>query len=402
MKDKYNQFFNRIKFVKTTDVKSVFIMIPAFIYSLYFRFKHKNIWLICERKSEARDNGYWFYKYVCEYHPEIEAIYAIDLKSPDVHKVIKLGKVIQFGGFNHWVYYFSAQRNISSQKEGKPNAAICYVLEVYLNLVKNRAYIRHGICKDDQRWVYYDVTKMNLFVCSASREYEYVKKKFGYPERNVKLVGLCRYDNLLVPHHIKKQILVMPTMREWLRNESSDTDKYEKSRNFCDSEYFSVWNKLLKNHTMIRCLEKYEVDLIFYPHSSMQKYINNFDSSSDRIYIVDPEENDVQTLLVESSWLITDYSSIFFDFAYMKKPLIYYQFDYKKYRSGQYQEGYFSYIDDGFGTVCYDEDSLLSNLEFLLKNNKMETKFANRVDNFFEFKDTNNCRRTFVAIKEMK
>lgn len=37
------------------------------------------------------------------------------------------------------------------------------------------------------------------------------------------LTGLSRYDNLLTPHQVKRQILVMPTQREWLRVVSSDT-----------------------------------------------------------------------------------------------------------------------------------------------------------------------------------
>ena len=41
--------------------------------------------------------------------------------------------------------------------------------------------------------------------------------------------------------------------------------------------------------------------------------------------------------------MITDYSSVFFDFSYMRKPVIFYQFDEKKFRKAQYAEGYFSY-----------------------------------------------------------
>ena len=63
-------------------------------------------------------------------------------------------------------------------------------------------------------------------------------------------------------------------------------------------------------------------------------------------------------MLKESSMLITDYSSVFFDVAYMHKPIIYYQFDRDAFRQGHYQEGYFSY-DDGFGPVAFDTESLL-------------------------------------------
>ena len=145
------------------------------------------------------------------------------------------------------------------------------------------------------------------------------------------------------------------------------------------------------------------MELLFYPHASMQQYVDNFSSSNKRIVIADDRYYDVQSLLMESAVLITDYSSIYFDFAYMEKPLIYYQFDYKKYRCGQYQEGYFSYQDDGFGCVVFKEDELLKQLEDILAGGiKMNEIYRKRVRNFFAYHDTNNCLRTYNAISCMK
>lgn len=397
------KFTNRIKFVKSRDLIQIFPAVFGYVVSLFTRIKHNNVWLVCERKSDARDNGYWFFKYLCEKHLEIEAVYAIEHESVDYSKVKALGKVIEFGSFKHWVYYWLARKNVSSAKEGKPNAALCFIFEIYLGARKNRAYIRHGICKDDQQWVYYDVTKMNMFVCSAQREFDFVSSKFGYPEGFVQLTGLCRFDNLLKPHEVRRQILVMPTMREWLRTASSDTLKYEKSMDFKESEYFVTWSHLLSNPKLEDLLEKYNIDLLFFPHASMQYYLKNFNSSSKHVILADAKKYDVQQLLMESSILITDYSSIYFDFAYMKKPVLYYQFDYEKYRRGQYQEGYFSYTNDGFGEVVYEEAALFSELEKILENGiVMPNIFQDRVDAFFAFQDDKNCERVYQAIMSMK
>lgn len=400
--DDIKQFTQRLKFVKKEDITAIPAMLVGCIASIPFRIRHKNIWLICERKDEARDNGYWFFKYLCENHPEIEAVYAINKNGSDYKKVEKLGKVISFGSLTHWIYYFAAKRNISSQKEGKPNAALCYVLEVYLGARKNRAYIRHGICKDDQRWVYYDVTKMNLFACSAQREYEFVSRKFGYPKENVQLLGLCRFDNLLSPHQVRRQILIMPTMREWLRSVSSDTELYEGHRDISKSEYVVTWNRLLNNPELHQLLDRENVDLVFFPHASMQKYVEMFTLKSKHIKVASAKDYDVQQLLMESAMLVTDYSSIYFDFAYMKKPLVYYQFDYEKYRKGQYQEGYFSYENDGFGPVVRTESELLTVLRNGIQNRfALDMKYEKRVDSFFAYHDTKNCERTFAAIQKM-
>ena len=401
--NRLEEFKKRLKFVKWKELISVFPMFGAMLCSLVFRLWHRNMWLVCERRNEARDNGYWFFKYMREQHPEVECVYAIDPKARDFSKVKVIGNTIPFGGFKHWLYYFTARKNISSQKGGKPNATLCFALEVYLGMVRNRVYLKHGIIKDDMKWVYYDVTKMSLFICAAYGEYNMIVEKFGYPSGSVQLTGLCRFDNLLTPHEVKRQILVMPTQREWLRVISSDTLKYEGTYIFEESEYFKTWTHLLASSKLTAVLEKYDIQLLFYPHAAMQQYVHLFESSSSRIKVADRNNYDVQQLLMESSVLVTDYSSVFMDFAYMQKPVVYYHFDYEKYRQGQYQEGYFSYTDNGFGRVVKNEDALLEELEVIASHNFiMEQKYKERTNNFFAYQDTHNCERVYQAILNMK
>ena len=195
----------------------------------------------------------------------------------------------------------------------------------------------------------------------------------------------------------------MPTMREWLRNVSTDTLKYEGTDKIEESEYFVTWNSFIHNVSLAELLEQYDIDLVFFPHSSLHKYLNLFRTECNRIHIGDARRYDVQQLLMESSVLITDYSSIYFDFGYMKKPLLYYQFDYKKYRLGQYQEGYYSYENDGFGKIVANEKDLINELKKILDNGCiMENFYKNRVDEFFAFKDEKNCERTYHAVKQMR
>ena len=54
----------------------------------------KDIWLICEKITEARDNGYHFFKYVKENHPEVNAYYVIAKGSPDSEKVNHYGNIV--------------------------------------------------------------------------------------------------------------------------------------------------------------------------------------------------------------------------------------------------------------------------------------------------------------------
>ena len=401
-KMRIKEFINRFKYVKLTDVVSVFPMLLGFIISIFYRMRHRSIWLICERKNEAKDNGYWFMKYMVENHPEIESIYAINKQCHDFKKV-SMYNTVDFGSLKHWICYFSADKNISSQKEGKPNAALCFVLEVVLGFQKNRVFIQHGITKDNARWLYYDICKFSLFTCAALREQQYIQEMFGYPKETIVLTGFCRYDNLYDTSKNNRQILIMPTHRDWLSNISDETIKYENSIKFEESEYYKVYMGLLNNGYLIRLLEDSGTDLVFYIHSNLQRYSSLFSSKSERIIIASDAEYDLQTLLKESNLLITDYSSVYFDFAYMDKPIIYFQFDYEKYREGQYDEGYFSYQNDGFGPVVKTTEELISEMTSIIGTDFInKEKYSERIKTFFYKNDNNNCKRTFEAIRNMK
>ena len=95
-----------------------------------------------------------------------------------------------------------------------------------------------------------------------------------------------------------------------------------------------------------------------------------------------------------SSLLITDYSSVFFDFAYLKKPVIYFQSN-----EYHYTEGYFDYETMGFGDVISSNECLIDKIKFYLSVNcKMEEKYQERVDKFYKYFDKNNSKRVYEWI----
>lgn len=396
------KFFLKFKRVKGKDIIAIFIMLIAIPKALYLKNKRKDLWLICERENEARDNGYWLFKYIRENYPNEDVVYAIKKNSENYNKIKDLGEIIEYGTYKHWVYYLAANKNISSQKDGKPNGALCYLLEVYGILKNKRVFLQHGITKDNADWLYYKNTKMRLFICGAKKEYEYLKKIYGYPEGYLQYTGLARFDGLHKLKIKKNQILVMPTWRVWLGIKELNKKGFDKNKPFKETEYFKKWYEFLNDKEIIERLEKNNLEIIFYPHSNMQKYINNFTTLSKNIIIANQKMYDVQDLLKESILLITDYSSIFMDFAYMQKPMIYYQFDKEKYRMGQYIEGYFKYERDGFGSVVGNIEKLKEKLFYYIDNDfKIEKEYLRREKEFFELHDTENCKRNYLAIKSI-
>ena len=396
-------FWQKLQRVKPGDIGHFFLFLLALPVALIYRLFRKDLWLICDNENEARDNGYWLFRYITEKHPEQDVMYAINKKSPDYARVKNLGPVVQYGSFMHWVYYLTAAKNISSQKGGKPNAAICYVLEVYGILRNQRIFLQHGITKDDMEFLYYKHTKMRMFICAVDREYEYVKERFGYPDGWVVNTGFCRFDNLFdTSSECKKQILVMPTWRNWIGAPTDKSYQLENIEHFADTEYFKYWQAFLSDDRLKRILEKENITLVFYPHREMQKFIKYFALDNERMKIAAWPEYDVQELLKESHMLITDYSSIAMDFAYMKKPLFYYQFDYEKFRRGHYAEGYFSYENDGFGPICQNEKQVEEYIEKCVAQNwTMEEEYKKRVEKFFTRRDDCNCERNYKVIQNI-
>ncbi|MPM91104.1 hypothetical protein SDC9_138230 [bioreactor metagenome] len=265
---------------------------------------------------------------------------------------------------------------------------------------KKKIFIQHGITKELIPSLMYENTKADLFVCGAKPEYEFVKSEFGYPEENVKYLGFARFDNLHNRQE-KNQILVMPTWRKWIPSMTWAQYNDEECRQiFLNSEYYKTFNNFINNDELINLLEENNMELIFYPHFEMQRYIDLFKSKSNKIVIARKDDYDVQTLLKESKILITDYSSVAFDFGYMRKPVIYYQFDEDKYYDSHYKKGYYDYNIHGFGPKIKNKDELINNIDNIMMEG-IDNKYSDRYTKFFPLYNLENCKRNYEEIKQI-
>ena len=279
-----------------------------------------------------------------------------------------------------------------------PDSPVCWKFADRDMRNKKKVFIQHGITKELIPSLMYENTKADLFICGAKPEYDFVKENFGYPENSVKYTGFARFD-ALHDRNEKNQILVMPTWRKWIPSSTwSNYSKEECKEMFLNSEYFKRFNSLINNNDVIELLNRNDMKMIFYPHHEIQGYIDLFQVKSDKVIIAKEYEYDVQKLLKESKVLITDYSSVAFDFGYMKKSVIYYQFDRNDYYEKHYKNGYYDYNKDGFGPVVYNEKKLLEEINILVSNNYLH---LDRYSKFFTLYDKYNCKRNFEKIKNL-
>ena len=395
-------FFDLFHFVRFRDLIDAWKLPVAALAAPFYRRKHRDLWIVSEDPMEARDNGFWFFRYVRKQHPEQPCVYAIRRDSPDYERVAALGETVAYGSLRHWVLYLASAVQISSQKSGDPNAAVFYVLQVYGLLKNRRLFLQHGVTKDDLDWLHYPATRISRFLCGAAPEYAFVRDRFGYPADHVRYTGLCRFDGLHDPDTDRQLILVMPSWRNWLAVRKDRLMELEGVENVAEAQFFTQWRAFLTDDALREMAETYHVRFLFYPHRNMQPYLDLFPRDLPHVTICSREDYDVQDLLKRAALLITDYSSVFFDMIYMQKPVIFYQFDYETFRKGQYRTGYFDYAHNPFGQSCRQKEQVFAHLRQALESGfALSSQYIAAHKDYFPLYDRENCRRTYEVAREL-
>lgn len=370
-----------------------------FVYYILIRMitlfvKRKNIWIIMDRKDSATDNGYFLFKYIKNNHPEIKVYFVLEKKYWNSYD-IPSEYLIDYGSFTHILYILKCKFYISSfyTTTGLPYAP--NLIYKTLKLKHKIIYLQHGITKDT-----IDSAKkkkgrpLDLFISGARPEYQFLLENSGYDENVIKYTGLARFDNLHENENVKNKILIMPTFRNYLQGISE--------KDFLQTDFYLNWNNLINDNKLLEIAEEKNIEIILFLHNNFQMYSKLFKSESKRFNILDNKDINVQDILIDSKILITDYSSVFFDFAYMGKPVVYYHFDYDQYRQGHYKEGYFDYKSMGFGKVVKSHEKLICEILKIIDNGyTVEEEYVYNSNIFFELKDTSNSKRIVEEIKKI-
>lgn len=358
-------------------------------------------WLIGERQDTARDNGYHLFAYIRAHHPECDIHYVIRKGAKDMARVSDLGNIVYHNSLRHYLFYFIADKLIGTH-ERRPQPDLVDVWPFCrLRDAPRRVYIKHGIIKDivpshHSRWF----ANLDLFVCGAKPEYDFVSQAYGHPPGVVRYLGLARFDALHDCTGDPKQLLLMPTWRRWFGRKTSRGPNAR--RRFVQSDYFHAYNDFMNDPRLDRLLRAHGIRLLFYPHHQMHEFLDDFSVPSERVVIAREDDYDIQQLLKESAMLITDYSSVAFDFAYMRKPVVYYQFDERSYYLGHYGPAYFDYVRDGFGPVVRTLDELIEQVRSAIASDvAIAACYLERADRFFPLRDKENCKRNYEAVRSL-
>lgn len=366
------------------------------------RTKKKEINLYMDRIDKADDSAEVLFRYANQINDKSAKNYFVLKKeSQDYRRLSQEFDLIDYKSSKHKLHFLLADKLISTHCDRFIYQPFTGTENYFKDLKEYKfVFLQHGIIKDDMsNWLKMYDKNFKLFVTSAQQEANsIIKGNYSFTEKEVKLTGLPRFDRLIDTSDSKrKTILVMPTWRQNLVEEfSKDINARPYNENFKKTEYFNRWNTFLNDENLINFVKNKDYEIVFVPHPSIRQQLHDF--NLENITVASYDES-YSSLLKRGNLLITDYSSVYFDFAYMKKPLLYYHFDMGNWDN---EKGYFSYEEMGFGEIITRNEELVEKtIKLLNHQSKMSSKYSDRVELFYAYTDQNNSERVYKEIKKL-
>ena len=391
----------------------LFILLPMLMAS---RVVHgvggRGLWLVAERDGQLQDNGAVFANFISSSKKGIKLVVAVDFRQScrSEWPLWEHVETIRYGSLKHNWYYAKSSVAISTHVFGaSPYMGATRFLKPFR---KGRvdAMVSHGVKKDHHSLYAKRSTRLDLLTCCTREEYQYYQNNCEYEDGELVLTGLCRFDELqpkVQPKvdsetnqfsstdEFRYSILYTPTFRRTLVRPRGTHVPFESE----DPLLFEI-EAILSSRKLNELLRESNSRLVYRPHPRMEVYLDKFKTfSSTHVQVSTPEDCLLSTLIKQCDALITDYSSVAFDFAYQSKPVIYLQTDMDSYRRNHYKQGYFDYASDGFGPVFVSINDMLMYLDELIKRDLRPVRlYENRAEQTFHFRDQLNCSRAYDAI----
>lgn len=119
---------------------------------------------------------------------------------------------------------------------------------------------------------------------------------------------------------------------------------------------------------------------------------NSFDFEKYKGFVYNVSNiDDVNETYVVSDILITDYSSVFFDYANLKRPMIFYMYDFEEYKDEM--RGFYIDLEELPGEITKTEDELINAIKNI-KNFEYNEKYKKFNEKFNYLDDGQAAKRT--------
>ena len=365
-------------------------------------FKKKKIWLMLDKLYKGGDSCEYLYRYSAKLDDGVTRYYLINKDTSDYKKLVRDGyKPLVPNTLKHKLVFLNADLVLITNSHLFPFNGFTKDKSKFFRGLCNFSSmcLQHGLsvqkCAMAQRRIIDNTTGYFL---ASKYEYENLSKHaYGYAGFDIlKLTGIGRYDGLI--SHDKKQILLSPTWRMYnaLPVTTSEGEQRGYNPEFKYTTYYKVYNNLINHERLIRSAKANGYKIKFLLHPMLSSQAEDFTPSPEVEVIPSVGDLSYEKILTESSLMVTDYSGVQFDFAYMRKPIVYFH---PEELPAHYEDGIFFYDTMGFGEICTKTEELVDLLcEYMDNSCRMKQKYVDRADDFFAFNDHNNCSRIYKEI----
>ncbi len=324
---------------------------------------------IISRLKECGYKAYYKYSFQNLYYCLKSKYYFVDSAADDISKYLSVGAVI----INFW-------HGVSLKKIGLDADTKC----ISRNL--------SGFQKS-----FYNAFKIkeNYFVSNSDYDSKIFKSAYNVDNSSILKLGSPRLDILF--NNIKDSDLFMEENVEniiKLKQESRKLLIYVPT--FRDTgKDISGW--LQSNH-LKEVLAKNNITLVCKLHMADN---NKLTTDNCKEFYKMANNADIYAVLKYTDALITDYSSVYFDYLLLDKPIIFYPFDLNEYIS-QDRELYVNYNDYTPGIKAYNEKDLIDAIQRTIngEDNYMQARSDLR-NELFDHQDGKNCQRIVEFVKNL-
>ncbi len=359
-------------------------------------FSRKRIWLTFDKLYKGGDCGEYFYKYMESRRKEgITPAYVIKADAPDRKRLETEGyRPLIYGTWKQRLFYLHADMVFATHSSVH---GFCGFSKWEVRFVQDRlravnTCIQHGLSVQDLTLDSNRIVNNNKrYYCASRYEVENLSRpSYDYDPDVLRLTGIPRYDGLV--NRDQRQILITPTWRSYIAMPAVMGAARPYNPDFKKTDYYKIFQALLENEKLAKTAQEtgYRVIYLLHPVISSQK--EDFRPSGG-VELLTALDVNYEQILTQSSLMVTDYSGVQFDFAYMRKPVVYFH---PPQLPPHYEEGGFCYETQGFGEICTETQQLVDTLcSYMRSGCVLKDFYRARQDDFFAFDDRENCRRIF-------
>ena len=373
--------------------------------------KHKNksnnnyeIWIINDEYNKAGSNGEYFFRYLNLKKPKgINIYFAITKECYDYKRLKQFGNILDLESIEYKKKFLESNKIISSISDSwvdnpfeSDKIFIRDLLHFDFIYLSNDINLQNSLNRMSKNY--------SLIFVSSKNEYKSILGfNYGYNKNNVILTGMPIFDYLNNFKNMtgkENKVAIIPTLRESFKeilNLKNNNSIY--FNRFQSIKFFEFYNNLMNDQQLLSTMKQYNYKGFICLNSSFQPDWFNFHQNE--IFSV-IESCDYKDILFSASLFVIDYSNLFLDIGYLKKPVIYAHFDYEEYKDYKilyHQKKLFDYQNNGFGPVCNNLKCTILEIISEIKNKcLLRKKYLKRIKKYFAFSHCNYSDKIFSEI----